>query len=190
VARSTIQRLERGQLRPRVTTLRWIANAIDPDRREATVARLIAAARDLDELAPPDEGWDRYQLRRMNERLRSGRLPLPLAWERKIRLTAAADAMHQTAMTLDDRAAAALGRPGTDSMVDELMDLSEELREESGRLAADVGIRVVGVPPRRWRGDPPDVSPFAPPAADLAAVRRWVREWQVREGAYPAAVRP
>ena len=86
-----------------MTTLRWIANAIDPDRREATVARLIAAARDLDELAPPDEGWDRYQLRRMNERLRSGRLPLPLAWERKIRLTAAADAMHQTAMTLDDR---------------------------------------------------------------------------------------
>jgi transcriptional regulator with XRE-family HTH domain len=179
MARSTVQRLERGQLRPRLSTLGWIAGALDPDRRADIYAHLVAAAGDG--IAPHNEAWARYQQHRMDERLQSGRAPLPVAWERQIRLTAASDAMQSMAMALTDRAVATLGRPGTDC-IGELLDLLHALDEESARLAADAGGRVVATPPQRRRGDPPDVSPFASSATDLSVVWRWMREWQVREG--------
>jgi hypothetical protein len=46
-----------------------------------------------EEIAPDDPAWTRYQLHRMDAAIRAGRAPLPLAWERKVRLTAAADSM-------------------------------------------------------------------------------------------------
>jgi len=180
VARSTVQRLERGQIRARPSTLGWLAGAIDPDRRAEIRDRLVAAAGD--DLAPHSGTWARYQVRRMDRALRAGMAPLPVAWERRIRLTAASEAMHQAAMALTDRAADALDRPGTGRAVGELMRLSGQLRAESARLEADAGIPLFGTPPRRWRGDPPDVSPFAPPLSDLRVVQRWAWEWECREG--------
>jgi hypothetical protein len=158
----------------------YLANGLDPDRRAEIGARLIAAAGD--DLVPHDEAWAGYQRRRMSRRLQAGLVPLPLAWARRIRMTTAADAMKDAATALHDRAAGLLGRPGTGRLVDELMGLSDELSDEADRLQADVGTRVGGTVPRRWRGDPVDVSPFPPPLSNVAGVRRWVREWQVREG--------
>ncbi|MGH3233642.1 MAG: helix-turn-helix domain-containing protein [Streptosporangiaceae bacterium] len=83
VARSTVQRLKRGQLRPRPSTLGWIAGAIDLDRRKEIRDALVAAAGD--ELAPHSEAWSRYRVRRMNERLHAGLAPVPVPWDRQIR---------------------------------------------------------------------------------------------------------
>lgn len=96
--------------------------------------------------------------------------------------SAAPEAMHQAAMALTDRAADALDRPDTDRIVDDLMVLSRQLRDESDRLAADAGDLLHGPPPRRWRGDPPDVDPLPPQLNDLRAVQRWLWEWRCREG--------
>jgi transcriptional regulator with XRE-family HTH domain len=179
IARSTLQRLEHGKIRPRPSTLGWIAGAIDPDRRAEIRDRLIAAA--AGDLAPHSEVWSWSQIRRMNNAVEAGRAPLPVAMARQVRLTAASEAMGHAAMVLTDRAADLLDQPETGRLVDEMIDVSGLLRDESARLAADVGDLVFATPPRRWRGDPPDVSPFAPPLSDLTAVRQWVREWQVRE---------
>lgn len=180
VSRSTVRRFEGGQLRPRPSTVGWLAGAIDPDRRAEIRDRLVAAAGD--DLAPHNETWARYQMRRMDRALQEGRAPLPVAMARAIRLTAASGEMLAVAMALTDRAAAALDEPGAGCLVDELMALSDQLQAESDLLWADPGGRLHGPPPRRWRGDPPDVSPNAPPLGDLAAVRRWLRAWRVREG--------
>ena len=128
------------------------------------------------------EAWSERQRRRDGERLQGGRVPLPLAWERKIRLTAAAESMGAAAAALLDRALAAFREDGACRAVGELLGVAGELRDEAEHLEADVGIPVRATPPPRWRGDPPDVSPYAPPLGDLRAVRRWLREWRVREG--------
>lgn len=44
VARSTIQRLEKGQLRPRPSLLAWVAQAIDPDHAKVIRPALVEAA--------------------------------------------------------------------------------------------------------------------------------------------------
>jgi hypothetical protein len=89
--------------------------------------------------------------------------------------------MWQAAMELADLAAAALGKPGSRS--GELLDLSDALQAESELLFTDAGGSIwKATPLRRYRGDPPDVSPYPPSLGDLRAVRRWLWEWQVREG--------
>lgn len=180
VARSTIQRLERGEIRPRPSTLGWVAGAIDPDRRKEIRDQLVAAAGD--ELAAHSEAWSRRQVHRVNQRLQQGLVPRPVAWDRQMRLTAASDAMLNVAMVLTDKAAAMLDRPGAERLVDELINLTGQLRAESERLAKVAGVRFPGTPMRRWRGDPVDVSPYPPPLSDLRVVWRWLWAWQVREG--------
>jgi transcriptional regulator with XRE-family HTH domain len=181
VARSTIQRLERGETRPRLSTLGWIAGGIDPDRRAEILGQLAAAA--AGEIAADSDAWTRRQVRLHDARMRAGRTPLPAAWERRIRLRAASESMWEASSLLLDRALSAFERDGAGPVTGELLGLVGELRHESGRLAGDSGVRIAGVqPPRRWRGDPADVSSTPPPLADLAAVRRWLRAWQVREG--------
>ena len=113
---------------------------------------------------------------------------MPVASERRIRLTAASDAMMNAAMGLTDKAAAMLERPGTGRMVDELIALIGQLNAESERSARGASVRFPGTPTRRWRGDPADVSPYPPTLNDLSAVWRWLREWQCREGASTASV--
>jgi transcriptional regulator with XRE-family HTH domain len=51
VARSTIQRLEKGQLRPRPSLLAWVAYALDPDHAKVIRPALVEAAGGADALA-------------------------------------------------------------------------------------------------------------------------------------------
>jgi len=71
-----------------------------------------------------------------------------------------------------------IGRPGCL----DLLDLPDVLQTESRLLEEDVGRLWLGTPTHRHRGDPTDVSPYAPPLGDLQAVWRWLWEWQCREG--------
>jgi hypothetical protein len=90
--------------------------------------------------------------------------------------------MWAAAMALTDQAAALLNVPG--ARLGELDRLGTALRGEADRLQEDAGTVFCGQasPLRRWRGDPPDASLEPPPLADLSAIRRWLREWQAREG--------
>ena len=117
-------------MRPRPSTLGWIAGAIDPDRRKEIRDQLVEAAGD--EIAPHSEAWSRRQVYRVNQRLPQGLVPRPVAWDRQMRLTAASDAMVNVAMVLTDKAAAMLDRPGADRLVDELINLT-------GAAASGVG---------------------------------------------------
>jgi len=180
VSRSTIQRLEHGTLRPRPSTLALIASALDPDRRAEIRARLVAAAGD--DLAPHNEAWSWYQAHRLQAGLEAGDVPMALAWERRLRLFTAGEAMWHLAMQLGDMAGAVIDEPGP--RFDDLMRLDSALRDEAGRLHKEAGGTFGGAarPLRRWRGDPADVSPFPPSLADLSAVWRWLWAWQCREG--------
>ena len=180
VARSTIQRLENGRLRPRPSTLSIIAAAIDPDRRKEIRDQLVAAAGD--DLAAHNERWSWYQARRLQVALEAGLVPLPVASERLLRLFTAGDAMWRTSMRLHDLAAAVIDEPG--SRFNDFMRLSGALSDESDRLHKEVGMTFgeTARPLRRWRGDPADVEPFPPPLNDLRGVWGWLWEWQCREG--------
>jgi transcriptional regulator with XRE-family HTH domain len=178
VAPSTIQRLERGQFRPRSSTLARIAGALDPDRCAEIREQLVAAAGD--DIAEDNAAWSRYAAARVDEALQAGRMPLPTASARAIRLSTAGDAMWHASMVLNERAAAVIDDP--DGRLDELMCLSDALRAEGDLLEKAAGAFWRVTPVRRWRGDPVDVSPHPPSLADLRAVRRWLWEWQVREG--------
>jgi hypothetical protein len=99
--------------------------------------------------------------------------------------------MHGLASALLDRAGTLVLRP--DALItvadlrrfDELSGLHSELHAEADRLYADAGaMNFARHPPPycRRRGDPPDVPVTPPDTSDLGALRRWVHEWQVREG--------
>lgn len=179
VARTTVQRLERGQIRPRPSTLGLLAAALDPDRRAEILGQLVDAAGE--HVAPDNEAWSRYKGRRVRKASRAGRVPLPSALERAVRLSAACEAMWAVARSLSDRAAGVVDEPG--NLFLDCVNLGAALREESDLLKREVGTLVRGtVPPPRRRGDPVDVSPHPPAAGNLPAVRRWLREWRVREG--------
>jgi hypothetical protein len=180
MARSTVQRIERGLLRPRPSTVALIAAALDPDRRAEIRGRLIAAAGD--DLAPRNEAWSRYQVRRLQGALESGDVPLPVADDRRLRLFTAGESMRRAAMALDDIAAEMIDEPGP--QFDDLMCLGDALRAEAEQLHNEAATIFGGMarPLRRWRGDPADVSPLPPPLSDLGAVWRWLWEWQCREG--------
>jgi transcriptional regulator with XRE-family HTH domain len=168
----TITRVESGRIAPRPSLLNAIANGIDPDARQENLTRLVAAAGAS--VVPEAQAWQLYRARRLVAGIRAGRVPMPLRYRRAVLLHAAADSMTAAAFALVDL------RGALDDVA--VIQLSIELLGESARLRCEGGIRVADcVPPRRWRGDPADVSPFAPGLTDFIAVRRWLREWQVRE---------
>lgn len=178
VDRRTIQRFERGQLRPRPSTLGRIAGALDPDRRAEILGQLVAAAGE--NIAEDNAAWSQYAAARVSEALRAGLVPLPAVHARAIRLSVASETMFWTSMRLTDLAAAVVEEPGSGFY--DLMDLAHALDAESDLLRKDAGGTWKATPPRRHRGDPADVSPYAPPLGDLRAVWRWLRAWQCREG--------
>lgn len=182
VNRATVQRLERAQIRARPSTLRWLAVALDP-ARHAEVHRQLAEAAGT-EVGEDSEAWSRRHTRLMARRLAEGRAPLHPAWEQWIRLTAASEAMWHAALGLLDRADSEFRRRDRDgTLIRRLLAAADELQDEARQLGASAGVRVTGTPATRRRGDPADVSPFAPAdLGDLRAVLLWVRGWQVREG--------
>jgi hypothetical protein len=86
-----------------------IASALDPDRLAGIRACLVAAAGE--DLAPHNEAWSRYQLRRLQAGLEAEEVPLALAWERRLRLFTAGESMWCTAMRLADMASAVIDEP-------------------------------------------------------------------------------
>ena len=129
VARSTVTRLEHGQLRPRRSLLSALAVGLDPDRPKDLLAQFAEACGD--DIAPESDGWRHHRRRIMERGILRGDVPMPTELSRRIRLHQGADAAWREAMTilhrhgaLDD--AEALGE------ANRLMALSGELRDQAG----------------------------------------------------------
>jgi transcriptional regulator with XRE-family HTH domain len=183
VDRRTVQRLERGQLRPRLSLLWAIAYGVDPDLSAQVRGRLVAAA--VPFVVPDTDASRRARSRRLWAAWHAGKLPLPVYWERRVRLYAASEAMWAVASSLTHRVTDALlgGADEGAPWMAAAGDLGDALRAESALLLAGSGGRVEGLPcRRRMRGGPVDVPAVPPEGADLSGLWRWVREWQVREG--------
>ena len=131
-ARSTVVRLERGQLHPRPSLLAYISHALDPDNATLIREALVVAAGGRDALA--DDGrWGRVRTRRANKALPAGKVPLPSDVRRRINL-------HRQASACWRRAEAVLSHPGAlddPAALDvalALMDRSRELRAAAGGM--------------------------------------------------------
>lgn len=129
VARSTVTRLEHGQLRPRRTLLSAIAVGIDPDRPKELIAQLVAAAGN--DIAPESDGWRRYRRRRMERGMLRGDVPLPTKVAAGIRLHRAADAAWQAGTAILHRPGALDDADALDEAL-RLMDESRTLRNRAG----------------------------------------------------------
>jgi transcriptional regulator with XRE-family HTH domain len=129
-ARSTVQRLERGQLRPRRSLLAYVAYGLDSDNDKLIREALITMAGGVDALAE-DGRWGRVRARRANKALIAGKMPLPSDLLRRISL-------HRQASACWRQATAILARPGAlddTASLDvalALMDRSKELRALAG----------------------------------------------------------
>jgi len=129
VARSTVTRLEHGQIKPRWSLLSALAVGIDPDRPKELLAQLVAAAGD--DIAPESDGWRRYRRRRMERGILRGDVPLLITIAEGMRLHRAADEAWRAGT-------AVLNGPGAlddVAALDEalrLLDQSRALRERAG----------------------------------------------------------
>jgi hypothetical protein len=140
VAKSTITRLEAGQLKPRASLLSAVALGINPDRQRELAAELAAAAGDA--IKAEGEGWWRYRQRRLERGILAGTTPLPATLETALRLHRAADVAWSSAMAL-------LHLPET---VESLRE-ADRLFGEAARLRAQAGPPVsVRVGKRRITG--------------------------------------
>ncbi|MGH3276710.1 MAG: hypothetical protein ACRDNZ_20580 [Streptosporangiaceae bacterium] len=176
----TVERIEEGGLRPRPSLLWSIAWGLDPDEVDALYGHLVAAA--VPEVPPDTLASLRARRRHMDAGWRAGDVPVPTALERAARLAAASWAMMSARHALADL----LAEPLTVAEFEALSDLLTALGGEEEALAVEAGNFAQGVPLRRHRrGDPPDVPVTPPEGAGLAAIGRWAREWQVREGRQP-----
>jgi transcriptional regulator with XRE-family HTH domain len=127
-ARSTVTRLEHGQLRPRLSLLSALALGLDVDGQGKVLARLRSAAGG--DLAP-DGRWQHYRWRKLCDGILRGDVPLPSR-------IAAAMRLHNEADFAWRRATAILARPGALGDLaaleeaDRLMARSRDLRAEAG----------------------------------------------------------
>jgi len=99
---------------------------------------------------------------------------------RAVRLFTASQSMWWAAVEIGDLIAPGVIAP--DGRIADYTSLAAALHAESDPLAKDAGGIWKATPPLRHRGDPPDVSPYAPSVADRRAMWRWLREWQCWEG--------
>jgi transcriptional regulator with XRE-family HTH domain len=129
VARSTVTRLEHGQIRPRRSLLSAVAVGVDPDRPKELLAQLVAAAGD--DIAPESDGWRRYRRRRMEKGMLAGRVPLPTKVTDGLRLHRAADAAWHTGMGILRRPGALDDAQALDEAL-QLMDEARSLRDQAG----------------------------------------------------------
>jgi len=129
VARSTVTRLEHGQIRPRQSLLSAIAVGIDPDRPRELIAQLVAAAGD--DIAADSDGWLHYRRRRMERGILRGDVPLPTKVAAGIRLHRAADAAWQAGTAILHRPGALDDADALDEAL-RLMDEARTLRDRAG----------------------------------------------------------
>ena len=101
-ARSTIQRLERGDLRPRPSLLHAVAWALDPDRSGELAGVLFVAAGGC---VAAEGRWWRYRARRLDLGMSSGAVPLPRELGRRVAAHQQAAAARAAAYGLLDGAA-------------------------------------------------------------------------------------
>jgi transcriptional regulator with XRE-family HTH domain len=128
-ARSTVQRLEAGQLRPRRCTLAYLASALAPDDPVPLRTRLIEAAGEL--LRPDTAGAIRQRQRRANAALLAGRMPLPTELARRLQLHRAASASWWRATRLIDMPGA-LDDPDQLAEALQLFEQARQLRAQAG----------------------------------------------------------
>ena len=129
LARSTITRLEAGQLRPRRSMLAVLAIGLDSGRPRELLGQLAGAAGA--DMAVDTPGWRRYRRRRVGRALRSGALPVPAEVARRIRMHQAADqALGQVAML--QKQPGFLGNLEVAEMADKLIRQAEKIRAEAG----------------------------------------------------------
>ncbi|MGO1054520.1 helix-turn-helix domain-containing protein [Crossiella sp. CA198] len=128
-ARSTIRRLQAGQLRPRESLLRCIAGVLAVDDPAPLAARLIKAAGSS--CQPDTPASQRARSRRATTAALAGHRPLPIDLARALTLHRQADAAWSRALAL-------LARPGAlgnVTVLDEVLRLQDRarlLREQAG----------------------------------------------------------
>ena len=131
VARSTVTRLEHGQIRPRQSLLSALAVGIDPDRTRELREQMVAAAGD--DIAPESDGWRRYRKHRLDRAILAGRVPLPSKVADGLRYHRQADAAWDAGMAI-------LRRPGA-------LDDANALDEANWLLAEARALRDLAGPP-------------------------------------------
>lgn len=128
-ARSTVTRLEHGQLRPRYSLLTALALGLDVDRQKEVLGQLVAAAGDA--IVPDTDGTQRWRRKRLERAILRGDAPLPTRVQRALDLHRAADALWiREAAILDDPA-----NLDDAQALEECLRLGEQrqrLREEAG----------------------------------------------------------
>ena len=129
VAKSTVNRLEAGQLRPRRSMLAVIAIGIDPDRAVELTGQLVAAA--AGDLAEDTPGWRRYRRRRVGRGLRSGVIPVPASVAKQLRMHQAADDALRQVMQLQAQPGF-WSDPRNGELADRLIEQAEAVRAKAG----------------------------------------------------------
>ena len=127
--RSTVQRLERGQLRPRPSLLHAIAWGLNPDRVSELRQQLFDAAGE--NLAADLPGWQRYRWRRQVAGMVTGAVPLPREIGRRV-------GAHVRQAEARRAALALLNRPGAWDDA-EILARAHELMAIANQAAAEAG---------------------------------------------------
>lgn len=129
-ARSTVQRLEAGRLRPRPSLLGWVAYGLDPDNAKLIREALTAAAGGTEALADDGE-WGRHRARQGNKAMYAGKVPLPSDLQRPIALHRKASACWAQAQRILDHPGALDDVRSLDAAI-RLMDQGREYRAAAG----------------------------------------------------------
>jgi transcriptional regulator with XRE-family HTH domain len=129
VARSTVTRLEHGEIRPRRSLLQALAVGLDPDRTKELRERLVAAAGD--DIAPESDGWRRYRRRRLERGILAGRVPMPSKVADGLRYHRAADAAWSAGVAILHRPGA-LDDAAALEQANRLLEESRVLRDLAG----------------------------------------------------------
>lgn len=128
-ARSTIERLELGERRPRECLLRYLASVLAVDDPRPLAERLIAAAGEA--CRPDTAAAVRHRRRRADAALLAGWMPLPARIAQPLALHRQADAARACAHRLFD-APGALGDTATLAEINRLMAEARYLRALAG----------------------------------------------------------
>lgn len=137
---SLVEKLERGERRPRARTVRVFAGGLDPDDREPLAARLrdAAGASLVADTARSERAWTR----RTNRAALCGDRPLPSEIARSIALHSAAAAARVQALAIVNAPGALYNADALDRAI-RLMDQAWAAEDEAGLpVAVHIGRRV------------------------------------------------